>query len=208
VTEASPVVERLIAAVLRSVDPDKLQRELASCLDGARGPTEKSMVDTGDVLKRIVLADILDDAILAARPGDKPFPLRLFLGQIGSNLATDAGFALASGLNFYFRAQMEEEDRARVGVEVSRLYYGFAASEGAMEAELTRQVSPLLASLMSTQMKRLRLECVDHASVFDSQTHERDEGADKASSRIVRPATFLCRVSANNTVRMKARVLT
>jgi hypothetical protein len=207
VTSTSPVVENLIAAVLRSLDPEKLRRELAACV-ASPGAENEAMVDSGEVLKRIVLADILDDTILAARPGDKPFPLRLFLGQVGEHLGTDHGFALASGLNFYFRAKMEEEDRARVGIEVSRLYYAFAATDGAMEPELARLVSPLLASLMSTEIKRLRLESVDHASVFDSQVHEREERADKSSARIRMPATFLCRVSANNAVRVKARVLT
>ncbi len=165
------------------------------------------MTDTDRVLERMVLGDLLEDAILSARPGDKPFPLRVMFGQLGHSLDGDTAFAFAAGLNFYFRSAMEEEDKARLGVEVSRHYYRFAA-EGAIEAPLVKEVSPLLAALMSSELRRLRLESVDHASVFDSQVHERDEGADKQSPRITRPATFLLRIASNGMVKTKARVVT
>lgn len=163
--------------------------------------------DTEEVLKKIVLADILDDAILSARAGDKPFPLRLLLGQVGASLSSETGFAFASGLNFYFRAPMEEEDKMRLGMEVSRLYYRFVQEAG-MDAPLVGQTSPLLASLLSNELARLRFESVDHTSIFDSLVHEREAGADAGSARLARPVSFLCRVAANNKVRIKARVWT
>ena len=39
------------------------------------------------LLTRIVLGDILDDGILAARPSDPAFPLRLFFGELSRLLA-------------------------------------------------------------------------------------------------------------------------
>ena len=163
--------------------------------------------DTEEVLRKIVLADILDDAILSSRAGDKPFPLRLLLGQLGASLSGETGFAFASGLNLYFRAPMEEEDKMRLGMEVSRLYYRFV-QEVAMDAPLVAQISPLLASLLSNELARLRFESVDHTSIFDSRVHEREVGADAGSAKLARPVSFLCRVAANNMVRIKARVWT
>lgn len=204
--DGGELLGKLVAAVLRSVDITKLQHELTACLRAGSGEGT-AVLDTQDVLKKIVLADILDDSILGARAGDKPFPLRLLLGQIGASLAGDTAFALATGLNFYFRAAMEEEDKMRLGVEVSRQYYRFAA-EAAMESALVAQTSPLLASLLSNELTRLRFESVDHASVFDSRVHEREAGAEAGSAKVVRPITFLCRVAANSVVRIKARVWT
>jgi hypothetical protein len=192
--------------VLRSVDVARLQHELRACLR-APGGEGNAVADTQEILKKIVLADILDDSILSARAGDKPFPLRLLLGQVGASLSGDTGFAFASGLNFYFRAAMEEEDKVRLGIEVSRLYYRFA-QEAAMDGPLVAQISPLLASLLSNEITRLRFESVDHTSVFDSRVHEREVGADAGSAKVLRPVAFLCRVAANNMVRIKARVWT
>ena len=64
------------------------------------------------ILARIVLGDILDDSILSAKAGERTFPLRLFFGELGSFLtkdgdAADHAFTLASGLNFFFRADMD-----------------------------------------------------------------------------------------------------
>jgi hypothetical protein len=95
----------------------------------------------------------------------------------------------------------------RLGIEVSRLYYRFV-QEAAMDAPLVGQISPLLASLLSGELARLRFESVDHTSIFDSRVHERDTGADAGSAKLARPLSFLCRVAANNMVRIKARVWT
>lgn len=77
-----------------------------------------------------------------------------------------------------------------------------------MDAPLVGQISPLLASLLSNELARLRFESVDHTSIFDSLVHEREAGADAGSARLARPVSFLCRVAANNKVRIKARVWT
>jgi len=156
---------------------------------------------------RFVLGDLLDDAILAARPGDDAFPLRLVLGELGNRLEDDAGLVFSAALNLYFRAPMEDEDRAVVGVEASRAFYRFCAEAG-LEEEVRRQAAPLLAKLMGSQLGRLGFEAVDHTTTFDSKIHEREAAANPASPRIVVPASFLCRVVANGTIRTKARVLT
>lgn len=215
-SQASPLVEGALAALLASVDEGKLHRELVLRLparpesDAASGASAADAPEPPrDLLSKIVLADILDEEILEARAGEKTFPLRLFFGQLGASLlgpGGDLAFALASGLNFYFRSDMPEEERARVGFEVSRLYYRFA--EGALERPLVAQVSPLLASLLGAQLTRLRFESVDHASVFDSALHEREPGASPQSGRLVRPASFACVVASNRMVRAKARVWT
>lgn len=173
---------------------------------------------TTKLLTRIVLGDILDDAILAARPQDRSFPLRLFFGELSALLATDdddgakavaaeQAFTLASALNFFFRAEMDGEAKVRVAIEASRQLY-VTASVAKMDAELVAKAAPLLAALMTAQMERVKLESVDHVKVFDSQLHERATGSDPTSSRVIRPATFLCRISANNGVKVKAQVVT
>jgi hypothetical protein len=102
---------------------------------------------------------------------------------------------------------MEEEPKLRLALEVSRQYYRFV-SEVALDREQTGQVSPLLAALLSSELGRVRLESVDHATVFDSQVHEREPGSDAASAQIASPRSFLCRVTSNNMVRAKAMVRT
>jgi hypothetical protein len=160
-----------------------------------------------EVLQRVVLADVLDDEILGAAPGDRSYPLRLFFGALGDALGDDIGFTLSSALNLFFRADMEEEWKMRVGIEASRLYYQFA-SDGKLDAPTTKLVSPLLAKLLSTQLERLKLEAIDHAGVFDSALHDRAAGSNIASASIRRPASMLCRVVANGAVRVKAGVIT
>lgn len=166
------------------------------------------------LLSRIVLGDILDDSILSARPGDRTFPLRLFFSELGTMLsssrgddAADHAFTLASGLNFFFRAEMDGESKVRVALEVSRALYALADA-AKMDVEMVTKASPLLAALMSGALERVKLESVDHMKVFDSQVHERTNGSDPTGSRIRRPASFLCRVLANNAVKAKAQVVT
>jgi hypothetical protein len=219
-------LERLLGAVAKSIDEDRLRQELGAWLgpkggrsaeatasdetqaeDGGQSVATPISGSGGAVLDKIVLADLLDDSILGARPGDTPFPLRLFLGQLGESLQKDTAFALACGLNFYFRTPMEDEDKARLGFEISRLYYRFA-DEVLVEEGLVPQVSPLLADLMSSELAKLRLESIDHETVFDSRRHEREPTGDGSSPKITRPASFLGVVSANKMVRVKARVWT
>ncbi len=178
---------------------------------------------TQKLLTRIVLGDILDDSILGARPQDRTFPLRLLFSELSSLLvqdgtpdrpdneaetrAADRAFTLASGLNFFFRAAMDDEAKMRVGLEVSRQLYHLA-DEAKIDIEIVSKAAPLLATIMSSELERIRFESVDHAKVFDSQTHERTLTSDAAGSRIIRPASFLCRVQANNAVKAKAQVVT
>lgn len=176
-------------------------------------PRETAMSSTGDrLLARIVLGDILDDSILSAKVGERTFPLRLFFGELGSFLTKDGdeadhAFTLANGLNFFFRADMDGENKARVAIEVSRALYAFAHA-AKLDTEMVTKATPLLAALMSGGLERVRLESVDHIKVFDSSVHERTSDSDPSGSRIVRPASFLCRVSANNAVKAKAQVVT
>lgn len=169
--------------------------------------TGASETQRHDVLVKIVLGDLLDDGILGARPGDKSFPLRVFFGELGARAGTPAAFALASGLNFFFRADMEDEDKLTVGYEVSRAYYRYAADAG-MDAKMLGEISPMLAALMNTELGRVALESTDHLSTFDSTLHEREPGSDPSGARVIRPASFLAKVTANDRVRKKARVVT
>ncbi len=173
----------------------------------AQSGSSSQELDTRVVLERVVLADLLDDSILAARPGDKPFPLRLFFGELGARISTPTAFTLAMGLNFFFRSEMEEEDKMRVGHEVSRLYYQLV-EEASLDPATVRETSPLLAALMSSELGRIAFESVDHVTVFDSRFHDRASGADAHEARIVRPATFLAKVTQNSMVRLKAKVMT
>lgn len=217
------IKKAVLAAIARSVDAHDLAEVVRSYARGPR-PTHpeglpEPSVTPGSmrILTRIVLGDLLDDAILSARPQDRTFPLRLFFGELSrllaadadgmSSHASDAAFTLASGLNFYFRASMDPESKMRVGLAVSRQLYHLAHA-ARLEAELVAKSTPLLAALMTNELERLKFESVDHLKVFDSQLHERAVGSDPTAFNIVRPVSFLCRVSANNAIKAKAEVLT
>lgn len=197
----------VLEAVVSSIDRERLQKALDRMAPkGADAPASPNKVASA-VLHRIVLSDILDDAILGARPGDPSFPLRMFLGTLGDSLADDTAFALANGLNFYFRVPMDEEAKMYVGIEVSRLYYKLL-EEKPIGTDVSHPLSPLLARLMSTELERLRFEAVDGAGMFDSSVHERVSGSDASGSKVKRPKSFLCRVVSTSMVRSKALVST
>jgi hypothetical protein len=219
------LLKKVVDAVVRSVDATKLQNALAAALAPteqaptlpppapASAPAAPPVATPGPgapppaLAARLLLTDILDDAILGSRSGDKAYPLRLLFTLLGENLGTDTGLSLASALNVYFRVSMDEEVKMRLGLEASRLYYRFAA-ELPLDPALAAQASPLLASVLSGELARVRFECVDSARVFDSQVHERAEGSDAASSQIRGPASFLCRVTATGMLRARALVRT
>jgi hypothetical protein len=211
-----PILDALVA----NVDAATLRAELRRRL-GDRDPSMTSEMPALDatphlgapsakaqaVLKRLVMEDILDEAILHARPQDREFPLRILFGQLGESLDDDGGFALASALSFYFRVPMEEETKVRVGIETSRLYYLFCEQMD-LGREIVRQASPLLSALMSTQLEKTRFESVDHLQTFDSQVHERDTASIRTSPVVRWPRTFLVRIKANGMVRSPALVRT
>lgn len=211
-----PLVRAVLAHLERSLDAGALRRDL----EGALGPAASTSTSTSagsaeaDVLARLMLSDVLDDTILGARPSDKPFPLRLVLGALAEHIgsaknerARELAFVLANALNFYFRADLDEEVRVRVGHEASRLFYSFAQAAG-LDRDLVTRSAPLLAALLGSQLERVRFESVDHMNVFDSQLHERDRGSDPHSARVTARASFLVRVTATGTVRLKAQVRT
>jgi len=220
--------ERIKQAVLSALERTDFAHVVASLVgDDAPAPAPASPASpaaaasggTQKLLTRIVLGDILDDSILGARPQDRTFPLRLFFSELGTLLAHDGAhdehgaaelaFTLASGLNFFFRADMDPEAKIRVGLEVSRQLYALAHDPHAkMDADMVAKAAPLLATLMTTELERVRFESVDHVKVYDSQIHERTAASDPTGSRILRPASFLCRVQANNAVKAKAQVVT
>ena len=200
--------KRALSALLRSVDTEAFGDAIAGL--GATeaktsAPSEHSDQTAKAVLEKIVLSDILDDSILGARPGDTSFPLRMFFGTLGDELEDDTAFALANGINFYFRVAMDQEAKLGVAMEVSRLYYRFAHTRP-LDPELVRSLSPLLARLMSTELEQVSLESVDGARVFDSSLHERELGSDSSNAKIIAPKSFLCRVVSNKRVRVKATV--
>jgi hypothetical protein len=102
---------------------------------------------------------------------------------------------------------MDPESKMRAGYAVSRQLYALADA-AQLDPELVSTSAPLLAALMTNELERLKFESVDHVKVFDSQIHERVPGSDPTAFNIARPASFLCRVSANNAVKVKAEVLT
>src|SRR5262245_53775558 len=91
--------ERIKKAVLGAIEKSVDAHELAEVVRAfARGPRpthpeglEASAPTFGAqrLLTRIILGDILDEAILAARPQDRTFPLRLLFGELSRLLATD-----------------------------------------------------------------------------------------------------------------------
>jgi hypothetical protein len=216
--------ERMKGVVLSAVEKSDFVGVLAELLERSgtgtgtseppRGPAPAATAGTQALLNRIVLGDILDDSILGARPSDRTFPLRVFFGELGAMLAgedhrAESAFTLASGLNFFFRAEMEAEAKIRVGLEVSRQFYELAHdTKVKMDPEVVAKAAPLLAAIMSSGLERVKLESVDHMKVYDSSVHERTTDSDATGSRILRPASFLCRVQTNNAVKAKAQVVT
>jgi hypothetical protein len=226
--------ERIKQAVLTAIERTDFAGALASAVNasleapGAGSPAVTATTTpaagltagTQKLLTRIVLGDILDDSILGARPQDRTFPLRLFFSELGTLLAhegeegsaapeAELAFTLASGLNFFFRAAMDPEAKIRVGLEVSRQLYSLAYdSHVKMDPDLVAKAAPLLATIMSSELERVRFESIDHTKVYDSQIHERTGTSDPTGSRILRPASFLCRVQTNNAVKAKAQVVT
>jgi hypothetical protein len=212
--------ERIKQAVLSAIERTEFAQVLAEAIGELPGQEERSGTGTGTgtgtgatlLLNRIVFGDILDDSILGARPQDRTFPLRLLFSELGTLLAHDGhvgelAFTLASGLNFFFRAAMDGEAKMRVGLEVSRQLYTLA-HDAKLDAEVVAKAAPLLATIMTSELERVRFESIDHTKVYDSQIHERTATSDMQSARILRPASFLCRVQANNAVKAKAQVVT
>jgi hypothetical protein len=170
-------------------------------------PPSSATARANPVLAKLVLDDLLDDAILGARPSDKEYPLRVALGELGARLEEDDALALAGALNLYFRADMDEEQAVRVGFEASRAWYRFARG-AQLEPQLVRQASPLLAALFTSRVARVTFASVDHLTTFDSQVHEREPGAPPGtgSGGGAVAASFAVKVAGSGMVRMKARV--
>ena len=103
---------------------------------------------------------------------------------------------------------MDAEAKIRVGLEVSRQLYTLAHDAKIDRARSIAKAAPLLAAIMSSELERVRFESVDHTKVYDSLVHERTPSSDPTGSRILRPASFLCRVQTNNAVKAKAQVVT
>ncbi len=201
------LVDEVLRAFERSLDRTKLEEALRAALptDSTSGLSAGNPTPTeARVLGRIVLADILDDAILKARPGDAAYPVRLFLGELGQRVDEEAAFTLAAGLNLYFRVEGDDEVRMPLGLLLSRLYYRLPLTDGRLRPKL----SPILAELMSSQLSLVRFEAVDGQQIFDSSRHERAAGSDPTRSKIREPRSFLCRVDSNQAVRAKAMVIT
>ena len=207
-----PLIRQLVEALGRSIDVERLRSELRTRLfEDGRGEEGEAVAAesgvAGRVLERFAMADVLDESILGARPGNPSFPLRVLFGTLAERADEEVAFTLGSTLNFYFRVAMDEETKVRVGLEVSRLYYRFVEDAG-MEPELVQPLSPLVAKLLGTELSRLRLESVDHLPVFDSDVHERSADSDATRAAVVRPLSFLGRVTGNDRVRFKATVRT
>ena len=223
------LTEQLFAALRASVDAEALGARLAALAALASPPHEppapyksdaaershgsekaggekaESRSVSNALLERWSLADVLDDSILLANPSDKGYPLRLLFGEMSATMATsDPALTFAAAVNFYFRTSSEEEARVAVGMEVSRAFYAFARE---LDAQVRTSAAPILATLLSSELPRLRFESVDHLSTFDSGVHERERQSGQGGTiREVR--TFLCRITATGMVRTKARVLT
>ena len=199
----TPDFAELWALLAKHVDQEGARRALearfAKPAAAAAAPVDHSR-DT--LLGKLVLSDVLDDAIAAARPDSPNFPLRLFFGELAARLAEEPAFTLACGLSFYFRATLEEDSLAQYGVEVSRAFYAFP-----IDADLRRKCAPLVAALLTTALENTELVPVD-GHVFDSATMERDRSADRSAASPVLPRSFFLRVVASGLVKRKALVHT
>ena len=192
----------LWALIGRHVDQDGVRRELESRFErtatGGGGDVARDAI-----LGRLVLSDVLDEEIAAARPDSPNFPLRLFFGELAARLADERVFTLAAGLSFFFRATLEEDSRAQYGVEVSRALYA-----APLELELRRKSAPLVAALLTTQLENTELVPLGDGLVFDSATMERDRGSDRSAASPVLPRSFFLRVTSSGLVKRKALVVT
>jgi hypothetical protein len=193
----------ILDAIARSIDEKKLGHELYTLTHSAPA----TPIVTTAPSARFLLQDILDESILGAKAGDKSYPLRVFLSELAARSEADAAFVLLCALNVYFRVEADDEAKARLGFEASRLFYTFMEAAH-LEGLVARDVAGLLAALLSTELARVRLEAVDHVTTFDSAVHERAQGSDAGSAQVKRPVSFLCRVPQTGMVRMKALVLT
>lgn len=212
-----PIVERLLGALGASLDAKKLESELARLVPSPRGssvpapefaPGPSGAHAAHPVLAKLVIDDLLDDSIREAGRDDRSFPLRVLLGELSASLATsDAAFGFGAALGTFFRSTQADEAKMYLGLETSEQFYRFA-KEGSLEPALVAKSAPLLASLLSTELERLRFESVDNVHTFDSSLCERATGSNNTESRISRPLSFLCRITATQAVRAKAKVLT
>lgn len=206
---SAPDFADLWALLARHVDQDGVRRELASRFSTQpAAPAARAAAPAGDlsrdaILGKLVLSDVLDETISAARPDSSSFPLRLFFGELAARLGEEAGFLLACGLSFYFRASFEEDSRAQYGVEVSRAFYAFP-----LEADLRRKCAPLVAALLNTALESSELVALEGAHVFDSVTMERDRSADRSAASPVHPRSFFLRVVSSGLVKRKGLVHT
>lgn len=193
----------LWALLARHVDQGGVERALAARFGAPAAPAAPKDHSRDALLGKLVLSDVLDDAITAARPDEPSFPLRLFFGELAARLAEESAFTLACGLSFYFRASLEEDSLAQYGVEVSRAFYAFP-----IDADLRRKCAPLVAALLTTALENTELVCLNDAHVFDSTTMERDRVADRSAASPVLPRSFFLRVRASGLVKRKALVVT
>ena len=89
------IKKAVLAAIEKSVDAHDLAEVVRTFARGPRPTLPETLHDAPTpgarkLLTRIVLGEILDDSILAARPQDRTFPLRLFFGELSRLLAMDA----------------------------------------------------------------------------------------------------------------------
>ncbi len=206
----TPITDALLAALRSALDESVLSSELRQRIGAsddatrsdARGSDLKGAIET-----RLTLQDILDEAIVSARPGDAGYPVRVFLGELAKRFHEDISLTLACGLNFYFRGSLTEETRARFGQELSQHYYAFC-EKCELDEELVSQISPLLAQLMSMDLHQLKFEAVDNTRTFDSSAHERSTSSNSHNAAITAVESFQCRVEATGRIRLKAIVRT
>ncbi len=201
---SAPDFTELWALLARHIDQEGARRAIEARFGTpalAAAPAPAHSRDA--LLGKLVLSDVLDEAITAARPDSPNFPLRLFFGELAARLAEERAFVLACGLSFYFRATLEEDSLAQYGVEVSRAFYAFP-----IDAELRRKCAPSVAALLTTALANTELVALEGAHVFDSTTMERDRGADRSAPSPVLARSFFLRVVASGLVKRKALVLT
>lgn len=202
----SDVLDRVLAALRTSIDDAKFRAAFGEAQKASVPAAPRPSAGVPVALERLTLSDVLDDAILQARPTDSAFPLRVLLGDAAAKLGdSDAAFAFMTGLNFYFRASVEEDTKVLLAFELSRAFYRFGKE---LEREVVVKSAPLLARILSTQLDLVAVEDIETARIFDSSAHERSARADLRGEKIVEAESFLCRVRASGLVKRKAQVRT